>query len=81
MAVASKDLPRLHILVRQCIKDRVGLGQIVQKMQQGLEGAYHTCGYTDTNIDLALLTLRLGGRSLLYAVTLSGAPEEENKHS
>ena len=69
MAVATSDVPRLHHLVRQSLKERAGVGRIVSRIEETLEGVYHARGYNADDHDIALLVLRLGGRRLLHAMS------------
>lgn len=67
MAVATKDVPRLNVLVSQCLKCKAGVGEVIRTIERSVEQTYHARSYTDMDLDMALLTLRLGGRALLYA--------------
>lgn len=68
MAVATGDIPRLHKLVQQGLRDGASIGAITTKIEAGLAGAYQARGYDETDLDISLMVLRLGGRKLLYAL-------------
>ncbi|KAI0069219.1 hypothetical protein BV25DRAFT_1874832 [Artomyces pyxidatus] len=68
MAVSTSDIPRLQQLVRQGIKANASVSSIVGKIESAMVGVYHARGYTGTDLDIALMVLRLGGRKLLYAM-------------
>jgi hypothetical protein len=68
MALATDDIPRLHQLIRQGLKEGAGISAIINKIEQALSGVYQARGYNDLDYDIALLVLRLGGRKLLYAL-------------
>ncbi|RDB24483.1 hypothetical protein Hypma_008516 [Hypsizygus marmoreus] len=68
MAISTGDIPRLNQLVKQGLKDGAGISAIIRKVESALAGAYHARGYGETDLDIALMVLRLGGRRLLYAL-------------
>ena len=69
MAVAENEVPRIHQLLRQALKEGAGVSKILAKLEDGLCGVYHARGYSADDRDIALLVLRLGGRKLLYAMS------------
>lgn len=68
MAVASNDVPRLQSIVRLALKKGASISTITAKIQEAMDGTYHARGYNATDIDIALMCLRLGGRRLLYGM-------------
>ncbi|KAM5529996.1 hypothetical protein V8D89_010026 [Ganoderma adspersum] len=69
MAVATADVPRLNQLVSRGMKEKAGIGKIISRIEDALNGAYQARGYDSDDHDMALLVLRLGGRKLLYAMS------------
>ncbi|KAI0072081.1 hypothetical protein K474DRAFT_1686804 [Panus rudis PR-1116 ss-1] len=67
MAVATSDVPRLHQLVSQARKAHASVSKIVHLIEDAMSGTYHVRGYSERDHDMSLLSLRLGGRRLLYA--------------
>ncbi len=55
-------------MVRQGLKEKAGISQIVARIESGITGVYRARGYSEGDHDVALLVLRLGGRRLLYAL-------------
>ncbi|GLB43863.1 hypothetical protein LshimejAT787_1500470 [Lyophyllum shimeji] len=68
MATATGDVPRLQQLIRQGIKDGASISTLTGKIEQALEKTYHARSYTQTDFDISMMVLRLGGRRLLYAM-------------
>lgn len=69
MAVGTKNIKRLHQLIRAALKRGASVRRIVRLMQEAVEGHYHARGYDDDDIDLISLVHDLGGSKLLYAVS------------
>ncbi|KDQ52350.1 hypothetical protein JAAARDRAFT_101904, partial [Jaapia argillacea MUCL 33604] len=68
MAVARGDIPRIQQLIRQAMKEGVGLSTIISRLEDSLLGNYQARGYGHVDSDMAVLISRLGGRKLLYAL-------------
>lgn len=68
MAVAEKNVNRTNQIVRQGIKDGASIETITRRIMDACEGVYHACGYDDTDLDVAMLCYRLGGRGLVTAM-------------
>ncbi|CAF0901890.1 unnamed protein product [Brachionus calyciflorus] len=64
--VSQNDIPRIHVLVKSCIKSNYGINGIIEKIKQAIAGSYKPKGYGQKDIDLAILVLRIGGPRLLY---------------
>ncbi|KAJ7572768.1 hypothetical protein C8J56DRAFT_806547 [Mycena floridula] len=71
MSIAEKDVPRLQILVQTSLRNGDGPKAIVNRIVEAAEGLRSTKGYNESDLDLATLVYRLGGRSLLYALNHS----------
>ena len=68
MAVASGDPHGVKHLIVQALKDKVGIPELIRRVDDSIEGVYYARGYLAFDFDLALLILRLGGRKLLYGM-------------
>ncbi|KII93403.1 hypothetical protein PLICRDRAFT_99321, partial [Plicaturopsis crispa FD-325 SS-3] len=68
MAIAENDVPRVGVLVQTAIRNGASTSAIVNKIERAYEGLYHPRGFGARALDMAVLTYRLGGRSLLYAM-------------
>lgn len=66
--VASSNIPGLRRLVAQAVRGGAGISAIVRKVEAALEHTYSAKGFSGTDLDIALMCLRLGGRRLLYAM-------------
>ncbi|VDC01702.1 unnamed protein product [Peniophora sp. CBMAI 1063] len=66
--VASSDIPGLRRVVAQAQRSGASITAIIRKVEAALEYTYGAKGFSGTDLDLALLCLRLGGRRLLYAM-------------
>ncbi|KAG2049242.1 hypothetical protein BDR06DRAFT_984500 [Suillus hirtellus] len=68
MAVSERDIPRLQQIINVALCNSASIRQIVNKLEDALEGAYHPQGYDATDLDIATLVYRLGGCQLLFAL-------------
>ncbi|KAJ7575717.1 hypothetical protein C8J56DRAFT_900687 [Mycena floridula] len=68
MAVAENDVPRLNALVSTCVRSGAGVKTMTAKIAQAFAGNYSPKVFTPKDMELSLLVLRLGGRSLLHAL-------------
>ena len=55
MAIATNDVPRLHQLIKQCIKDQASIKRIVAQVEDSIAKVYHVRGYEQADLDIALL--------------------------
>ncbi|KAJ7177322.1 hypothetical protein C8R43DRAFT_1118326 [Mycena crocata] len=81
-AVATKNVPRLSSPVSTCIQAGASFRAITQKIETALLGNYRAFDYDEEDLDLGLLAVRLGGRSLLYSLNHSvGLPSIRTVYS
>ncbi|KAJ7913114.1 hypothetical protein B0H13DRAFT_2232374 [Mycena leptocephala] len=64
MVVASGKVERVAQLVRACPNNHVGIRALVERYQRACEVVYNPKGFTEDDIMLGLLILRLGGARL-----------------
>ncbi|KAG1862950.1 hypothetical protein C8R48DRAFT_748149 [Suillus tomentosus] len=69
MAVSERDIPRLQQIINVALCNGASVRQVVNKLEDALEGAYHPRGYDANDLDIATLVYRLGGRQLLFALS------------
>ncbi|KAJ7688591.1 hypothetical protein B0H17DRAFT_897303, partial [Mycena rosella] len=68
MAIATKDVPRIHAIIKTALRNGASIRTITNKIYDAFEGLHSTKGFTDFERDLGVLIYRLGGRSLVYAM-------------
>lgn len=68
MAISEKDIPRIHQIVDVALRHGSSVREVVNKLEDALEGAYTPRGYGADDLDIATLVFRLGGRQLLFAL-------------
>ncbi|KAG2136159.1 hypothetical protein BD769DRAFT_1709636 [Suillus cothurnatus] len=68
MAVSKRDIPHLQQIINIALCNGASIHQIVNKLEDALGGAYYPWGYDATDLDIATLIYRLGGRQLLFAL-------------
>ncbi|KAH9940250.1 hypothetical protein B0H21DRAFT_872024, partial [Amylocystis lapponica] len=69
MAIAERDVQRVHVIVQTALRNGASLSRIVTKIEQAYDGLYRPRGqYSECDVDVATLTYRIGGRSLLYSL-------------
>ncbi|KAG1837324.1 hypothetical protein DFJ58DRAFT_148198 [Suillus subalutaceus] len=71
MATSEQDVPRLRQIINVALRNGASVREIVNKLEDALEGAYRPRGYGASNLDIATLVFRLGGRQLLFALNQS----------
>ncbi|KAJ7170425.1 hypothetical protein C8R43DRAFT_1120856 [Mycena crocata] len=64
MAVASGKVERVAQLVRACFNNNVGIRGLVERYQRACEAVYNPKGFSEDDMMLGLLILRLGGARL-----------------
>lgn len=65
--LSSKDVSRVRQLISVCINNGSGIKTMIRKFLDAANNVYRPKGFTENEIDLAYLTLRIGGPALLYA--------------
>jgi hypothetical protein len=71
MAAANHDVPRLQSLISTAVQSGAGINAITRKIESTFAGLYIPKSFSQAEMDLAQLVLRLGGRQLLYALSHS----------
>ncbi|KAG1751967.1 hypothetical protein EDD22DRAFT_850668 [Suillus occidentalis] len=71
MAISEQDIPRLRQIINVVLHNGASVREIVNKLEDALEGAYRPQGYGADDLDIATLVLSLGGRQLLFALNQS----------
>ncbi|KAJ6523229.1 hypothetical protein DFH09DRAFT_937986, partial [Mycena vulgaris] len=64
MAVASGKVERVAQLVRACLNNNVGIRGLVERYRRACEVVYNPKGFSEDDMMLGLLVLRLGGARL-----------------
>jgi hypothetical protein len=64
--ISQENVHRLNQLFKVCFHRKSGIRGIINKFQLAAAHLYKPKGWTDNDVDLATLVLRLGGPSLLY---------------
>ncbi|KAG1784491.1 uncharacterized protein HD556DRAFT_1451724 [Suillus plorans] len=68
MAISEQDIPRLQQIINIALHNGASVREIVNKLEDAIEGAYCPRGYGANDLDIATLVFRLGGRQLLFAL-------------
>ncbi|KAG1841139.1 hypothetical protein DFJ58DRAFT_732592 [Suillus subalutaceus] len=68
MAISEKDIPRLHQVVNVALRNGTSIREIVNKLEDALEGVYPPRGYGANDLDIATLVLQIGGHQLLFVL-------------
>ncbi|KAG1764501.1 hypothetical protein EV702DRAFT_1182589 [Suillus placidus] len=68
MAISEHNIPRLQQIVSVALGNGASVREIINKLEDTLEGAYCPRGYGADDLDIATLVYRLGGRQLLFAL-------------
>ena len=69
--LSEQKVPRIKQLLATCLKQGWSMGAVLRKIASAIDGLYSPQQFDETDHQIALLTLRLGGRKLLYALTKS----------
>ncbi|KAG1829252.1 hypothetical protein EV424DRAFT_1470766 [Suillus variegatus] len=68
MAISENDIPRIHQVINIALRNGASIREIVNKLEDALEGVYRPRGYGADDLDIATLVFRLGGHQLLFAL-------------
>ncbi|KAG1743139.1 hypothetical protein EDB19DRAFT_1633376 [Suillus lakei] len=68
MAISENNIPRIHQVINIALCNGASIREVVNKLEDALEGVYQPCGYGANDLDIATLVFRLGGRQLLFAL-------------
>ncbi|KAG1861685.1 hypothetical protein F4604DRAFT_1929762 [Suillus subluteus] len=63
------NIPRLQQIVNIALRNGASIHAVINKLEDALEGVYHPRGYDASDLDIAMLVYRLGGRQLLFALS------------
>lgn len=66
--LSTDEISNVRQLLAQALQKGSSPSAIISKVQRALEGKFHSRSYSDTQVDLAILVLRIGGQSLLHAM-------------
>jgi hypothetical protein len=61
VAISEQDIPRLQQIINVALCNGASICQIINKLEDALEGVYHPQGYDANDLDIATLVYRLGG--------------------
>lgn len=67
--LSSQDVPRLRQLLSVQLKQGKSIDAILAKLAYAIDGTYRAKGYTQEDVDVALLAWRLGGPRLLHVLS------------
>ncbi|KAG1877634.1 hypothetical protein DFJ58DRAFT_720422 [Suillus subalutaceus] len=68
MAISEHDIPRLQQIIHVALGNGASVREIINKLEDALEGAYRPRGYGADDLDIATLVYRLGGCQLLFTL-------------
>jgi hypothetical protein len=68
MAISEGNIPRLQQIISVALRNGASIREVVNKLEDALEGAYNPRGYGAEDLDIATLVFRLGGHQLLFAL-------------
>ncbi|KAH7926994.1 hypothetical protein BV22DRAFT_1103933 [Leucogyrophana mollusca] len=68
MLVAENNIPHLQQLFQVWMRHGASLRTVINKLGETIEKVYRARGFNKSDMDLALLVYRLGGRRLLFAM-------------
>ncbi|KAG1882382.1 hypothetical protein F4604DRAFT_1879480 [Suillus subluteus] len=68
MAVSQNDIPHLQQIINVALGNGASVREVVNKIKDAIEGIYRPRGYDASDLDIATLIYRLGGRQLLFAL-------------
>lgn len=68
MVISENDVPHLQQVIKIAIDNGASVQEVVNKLEDAIEGVYRPRGYGSSDIDIATLVYCLEGRQLLYAL-------------
>ncbi|KAG1852547.1 hypothetical protein F4604DRAFT_1933696 [Suillus subluteus] len=68
MAISENDIPCLQQIIKIALDNGASIREVVNKLEDAMEGAYRPRGCGSSDIDIATLVFRLGGHQLLFAL-------------
>jgi len=68
MAISQNDIPCLQQIIHIALSHGSSVHEVVNKIEDAIEGIYRLRGYDASDLDIATLVYRFGGRQLLFAL-------------
>ena len=69
--IATNDLSRVNTIIKIFLKQKAGTQSIIQKLQLEISGLYKCKSYSQHEVDIGILVLRIGGPRLIYSLYFS----------
>ena len=69
--IATNDLSRVNTIIKIFLKQKAGTQSIIQKLQLAISGLYKCKSYSQHEVDIGILVLRIGGPRLIYSLYFS----------
>jgi hypothetical protein len=68
MVISKNDVPRLHKVIKIAMDNGASVWEVINKLEDAIEGVYRPRRYGSSDIDIATLVYRLRGHQLLYTL-------------
>lgn len=68
LCLSENDVPRLRQLLKVALQNGRSIHYVIDKIHEAIMGLYRARGYTEKDVDLGCLILRIGGPRLLHAL-------------
>ncbi|KAG1837066.1 hypothetical protein C8R48DRAFT_623007 [Suillus tomentosus] len=68
MVISENDVPHLRQIIKIALDNGASVHKVINSLEDAIEGVYRPRGYGSSDINIATLVYRLGGRQLLYAL-------------
>ncbi|KAG2130519.1 hypothetical protein BD769DRAFT_1386931 [Suillus cothurnatus] len=68
MVISKNDVPCLHKVIKIAMDNGASVWEVINKLEDTIEGVYHPRRYGSSDIDIATLVYHLRGHQLLYAL-------------
>ena len=79
--ISVNDVPRIHTFFKSCLNRGIGINSIIENFQEALNKVSKTKSYTQKELDIGLLCLRIGGPRLTSILNRVGfIPSESTIH-
>lgn len=66
--MANNEVAGVQRVLRQAVRNGMSIYAVLDRMQLALRGRYRARCYSEKDLDLAVLVLRIGGQALLHAL-------------
>lgn len=70
MAISQNNIPHLQQIIKVVIGNGTRIHEVVNKIEDAIEGTYRPWGYNASNLDIAMLIYQLRGWQLLFAISV-----------